>query len=63
LFCQLKGENFYRWDDDKGTQHLQGFGYNMYWPPLQVNYLLKMMPDMLEKYNLKGTNTTFIAIN
>jgi hypothetical protein len=44
LSLHNEGEDFYKWDFQKGTQRFPGFDFNMYWSPGQVNHFLKMMP-------------------
>jgi len=59
LSIHNEGEDFYRWNYDDGTQRLEEFDYNMYWPPQQVNDFLKMLgPKLKEKglHEVKVTN-------
>jgi hypothetical protein len=53
-----EGEDFYRWNFNEGTQRLEKFDYNMYWPPEQVNCFLNEMPAVLSKYNLENVGVT-----
>jgi O-glycosyl hydrolase len=58
LSLHNEGEDFYRWDFEDGTQRLQGFDYNMYWSPEQVNDFLKLMPQILNNYDLNEIKVT-----
>jgi hypothetical protein len=58
LSLHNEGEDFYRWDFREGTQRLEKFDFNMYWPPEQVNRFLKMMPGILEKNGVGHVNVT-----
>jgi O-glycosyl hydrolase len=58
LSLHNEGEDFYRWNYDKGTQRLEKFDYNMYWPPEQVNTFLKTAHRSLDKFGLKGISLT-----
>ena len=40
LSIHNEGEDFYRWNFDEGTQRLEKFDYNMYWPPELVNEIV-----------------------
>jgi len=58
LSLHNEGEDFYRWDFEKGTQRLERFDYNLYWPPEQVNHFLKLMPDKLKQAKLTEVKMT-----
>ena len=58
LSLHNEGEDFYRWDFEKGTQRLPGFDYNMYWPPKQVNQFLLQLPDIFEQKGIKDIKLT-----
>ena len=58
LSIHNEGEDFYRWDYEKGTQRLKGFDYNMYWTPDLVNQFLKMLPGKLAANGLSSVGVT-----
>lgn len=58
LSLHNEGEDFYRWEHDKGTQRVEGFDYNMYWPPEQVNDFLKLLPKMLKQEGIDDVKVT-----
>jgi O-glycosyl hydrolase len=58
LSLHNEGEDFYRWDYTDGSQRLERFDYNMYWPPEQVNAFLKLMPGILESHGLGDIKIT-----
>ncbi len=53
-----EGEDFYRWNFKKGTQRMEKFDYNMYWPPGQANRFLKVLPGVLTEHGLNKVKTT-----
>lgn len=58
LSLHNEGEDFYRWNFDDGSQRLQKFDYNMYWPPEQVNHFLKILPEHASNYQLSDLKIT-----
>jgi hypothetical protein len=54
LSLHNEGEDFYRWDFEKGTQRFERFDFNMYWPPALVNDFLKLLPGIMQEYGLSG---------
>lgn len=47
-----EGEDFYRWDFQDGTQRLERFDYNMYWPPEQVNRFVILLAGRIKSRRL-----------
>ncbi len=58
LSIHNEGEDFYRWDFKEGTQRMERFDYNLYWPPEQVNAFLKLLGPKLEAAGLPGVGVT-----
>jgi O-glycosyl hydrolase len=58
LSLHNKGEDFYRWDFEEGTQRHEHFDFNMYWPPEQVNTFLKTVHRSFNDLGLKGIGLT-----
>jgi hypothetical protein len=58
LSLHNEGEDFYRWDFADGTQRLQGFDFNMYWPPHQVNSFLIDLGNKLAMEGIEDIRLT-----
>ncbi len=58
LSLHNEGEDFYRWNFDEGTQRLERFDYNMYWPPEQVNQFIRILPPKLKNAGLADVKVT-----
>ncbi|MEL6194508.1 MAG: hypothetical protein AAFR66_20780, partial [Bacteroidota bacterium] len=58
LSIHNEGEDFYRWDFEEGTQRLNHFDYNMYWPPEQVNAFLKNLPAVMQTHGVGEVGIT-----
>lgn len=58
LSLHNEGEDFYRWHFEEGTQRFKHFDYNMYWPPLQVNNFIKILPEKLAQAGLSDVKVT-----
>ncbi len=58
LSIHNEGEDFYRWNFDDGTQRLERFDYNMYWPPEQVNQFINVLAAELESRRIENLGIT-----
>ena len=58
LSIHNEGEDFYRWDHEKGTQRLIKFDYNMVWWPKQVNDFVIELSDEIRRREIQGLGVT-----
>ncbi len=58
LSIHNEGEDFYRWDFERGTQRLEHFDYNLYWPPEQVNAFLTLLAGRIAAAGIEGLGVT-----
>lgn len=58
LSIHNEGEDFYRWDFEDGTQRLESFDYNLYWPPKQINNFLIQLGDKFSKSGINDVKLT-----
>jgi len=58
LSIHNEGEDFYRWDFVEGTQRLERFDYNLYWPPQQVNEFILLLAHEIKKRGITDIGVT-----
>jgi hypothetical protein len=58
LSIHNEGEDFYRWDFQDGTQRLERFDYNMYWPPEQVNRFIIQLAQEIQARDIADLSVT-----
>lgn len=58
LSVHNEGEDFYRWDFKDGTQRLESFDYNAYWPPALVNTFLVGLAERIDQKGIQNLGVT-----
>jgi hypothetical protein len=58
LSIHNEGEDFYRWDFEDGTQRLERFDYNLYWPPKLVNRFIIHLDKRLRDHRMSDLGVT-----
>jgi O-glycosyl hydrolase len=53
-----EGEDFIRWPMDGKTAGSPRHDYNLYWPPPQVNEMMKLTRQMLDRHGLRDIGVT-----